>query len=257
MENSDEAPLPSELPKVAIIGAGVWGLLSARHLKDVADVKVFDAKEEIGGCWLYTDLTERNHPNPEKDAYYNLYGYFHSSLYYNLHTNLPKEWMTFKDFYHGKNSYFVHNHLFYLDPKDTPYIMHSQKFHNYLKAYALHYDLMKYISLNRTVISVKVDENIKHRIKIKHVPTNVKEEVEENEEYFDYVLLWNGHFTVPNIPNFPGKDTFSGVQFHVHSFRKFEQSDFNGKEVGSNHILYIHLHIIWIESKYIDSWRMD
>ena len=103
MESSSETKDPAKLLKIAIIGAGVWGLLSARHLKDIANITVYDAKEDIGGWWLYTDLTDRNHPNPENDAYFNLYGHFHSSLYHNLYTNIPKEWMTFKDFYHGKS----------------------------------------------------------------------------------------------------------------------------------------------------------
>ena len=100
--------------KIAIIGGGVSGLLSARHLKDIARIKVFEAREDIGGCWLYSEYNEKTHPDVESDAYYNLYGNLHSSLYHNLLTNTPKECMTFKDFYHSE---------------DTPYIMKAEQFH--------------------------------------------------------------------------------------------------------------------------------
>ena len=106
--------LVKSTPKIAIIGAGVSGLLSARHLKDIADIKVYESKADIGGCWLYSKYNERTYPDIEKNAYYKLYGNLHSSLYHNLLTNIPKQCMTFKDFYHSE---------------ETPYIMKSETFH--------------------------------------------------------------------------------------------------------------------------------
>jgi len=48
------------VPKVAIIGAGISGILSARHLQDTCDVKVFEARDTFGGLWNYTPENESN-----------------------------------------------------------------------------------------------------------------------------------------------------------------------------------------------------
>ncbi|CAI2366935.1 unnamed protein product [Moneuplotes crassus] len=206
-------------PKVAIIGAGVSGLISARHLKDIAHIKVYESKHDIGGCWLYTEESERNHPDLDSNAYYKLYGNLHSSLYHNLLTNIPKECMTWKDHYHHE---------------DTPYIMPSETFLEYIREYVDKFELSQYIEFNRTVTSlrrVEETEENSHKFKIEHIHTNTKEESEVVEEYFDYVMVCNGHFTKPNIPNFKGIDTFSGTQIHMHSLRRMESENFDDKNV--------------------------
>ncbi|CAI2366805.1 unnamed protein product [Moneuplotes crassus] len=207
------------VPKVAIIGAGVSGLISARHLKDIAHIKVYESKQDIGGCWLYTEESERNHPDLDSNAYYKLYGNLHSSLYHNLLTNIPKECMTWKDHYHHE---------------DTPYIMPSETFLEYIREYVDKFELTQYIEFNRAVTSlrrVEETEENSHKFKIEHVHTNTKEESEVVEEYFDYVMVCNGHFSTPKIPDFKGKDNFKGFQMHMHELRKMEPEDFDDKNV--------------------------
>jgi len=46
---------------------------------------------------------------------------------------------------------------------------------------------------------------------------------------FDYVIVATGHFSVPNIPSFPGMDKFPGRVLHSHSFRN--ASHFKDKKV--------------------------
>ena len=46
---------------------------------------------------------------------------------------------------------------------------------------------------------------------------------------FDYVIVATGHFSVPNIPSFPGIDKFPGRVLHSHSFRN--ASHFKDKNV--------------------------
>ncbi|CAI2366913.1 unnamed protein product [Moneuplotes crassus] len=203
-------------PKVAIIGAGVSGLLAARHLKDIADIKVYESREDVGGLWLYSEHSERSHPNLESNAFYNLYGCLQSSLYHNMITNAPKECMTFKDFKHSE---------------DTPYIMHSKTFYNYLKEYAAKFDLMRHIELNRTVTSLKAIKDKENRYRIQHICTNIKEDTEVVEDFFDHVVVCNGHCSVPNMPNFEGTDSFEGTQFHIHQLKKMEPQDFDEKAV--------------------------
>ena len=46
---------------------------------------------------------------------------------------------------------------------------------------------------------------------------------------FDYVIVETGHFSVPNIPSFPGMDKFPGRVLHSHFFRN--ASHFKDKKV--------------------------
>lgn len=39
-------------------------------------------------------------------------------------------------------------------------------------------------------------------------------------EYFDYVFVCNGHYTLPYVPEINGKETFVGKQIHSHNYRK-------------------------------------
>ena len=48
---------------------------------------------------------------------------------------------------------------------------------------------------------------------------------------FDFVLVWNGHFSLPHIPEFEGAETFEGTQYHVHEHREFKPEVFDGKSV--------------------------
>ncbi|RZC41099.1 FMO-like and/or NAD binding 8 domain containing protein, partial [Asbolus verrucosus] len=75
--------------RVAIIGAGPAGLVSAKHVTaEGMECEVFEMKPELGGTWIYTD-------DVDKDQY----GFpVYSAMYKNLVINLPKEVMGFPDF---------------------------------------------------------------------------------------------------------------------------------------------------------------
>ena len=205
-----------EKPKVVILGAGPTGLVAARHLKDVADVQVFESKEDIGGLWNYSDINEYNHPDLKSDMFYNLYGWLHGSIYKDLIMNLPKQWMTYKDF---------------CISKEYPTFMTHQQFHLYLQQYSEHFSLYDIIKFKTTVKSVKIDESAEHKYKVTTVPTDMKEGIEETISYYDYVVVWTGHYSVPQMPNFEGEDVFKGNLYHVHSFKKFTSEDFEDKNV--------------------------
>ena len=205
-----------EKSKVAIIGAGPTGLVTARHLKDVADVQVFESKESIGGLWNYSDINERNHPDLKSDMFYNIYGALHGSIYKDLVTNLPKQWMTYKDF---------------CISKEYPNMMTHQQFYLYLQQYSEHFNLYDIIKFKTTVKNVKVDESAEHKYKVTTVPTDMKEGIEETISYYDYVIVWNGHYSVPQMPNFEGEDVFKGSLYHSHLFRQFTKEDIEDKNV--------------------------
>ena len=201
-------------PKVCIIEAGPSGILAARHLKEVSHVQVFEAKNDIGGVWLYTDTTEFNDTDISNNWYYNLYGWLHPSMYKDLLTNIPKYMMTFKDFY-------MHS--------STPHIMTHWEFSKYLNSYADKFELRDYIKLNTIVKSVVVDETSPHRYWVKYGSVNMKEPIDDTTDLFDFVLVWSGRFYLPNIPDFEGKDKFKGTQLHIHNFRTLDPELFDDK----------------------------
>ena len=42
---------------------------------------------------------------------------------------------------------------------------------------------------------------------------------EDTDELFDYVVVATGHFSVPNVPQIEGIDTFPGRVIHGHDYR--------------------------------------
>lgn len=124
--------------------------------------------------------------------------------------------MTWKDHFH---------------PEETPHIMSAGAFHEYMKSYVEKYDLMQHISLGTTVTSLKVCPDSEHRFKLTHVPTDLKKGADFSVDFFDYVFVCNGHFTLPNVPEFEGRESFEGTQFHMHVLRELEPEDFDDKNV--------------------------
>lgn len=48
-------------------------------------------------------------------------------------------------------------------------------------------------------------------------------------EGFDHVIVATGHFSTPNVPEYPGFDTFPGRVMHAHDFR--DAQEFTGKDL--------------------------
>lgn len=71
--------------KIAVIGAGVAGLLAVKYAKNYSNVNVicYEKNSEIGGMWGYRDS------NKITD---------HSVIYKNLVTNFPNQLNDFEDF---------------------------------------------------------------------------------------------------------------------------------------------------------------
>ena len=204
-------------PKVLIIGAGMSGLICARHVKDDCDVTVVETRDNFGGQWYYTDKNEQNYPDIQNNAFYNLYGCLPSSLYAGVSLILPKFSMTFKDFPF---------------PDDAPHVLSAEQFYNYICEYVRHFDLEKYISYNTTVTKIKPVEGEERRYLVHTSPTDLtKAEEEKKEEFYDKVVICANHFSVPHIPDFEGLDEFEGVKMHMHHIKEVDPEIINGKNV--------------------------
>ena len=178
--------------RVAIIGAGAAGLTSAEELLRVGiDIVIFERADTVGGIWNYTTEVERDPlgqvPDEER---------IHASIYDGLRTNLPRDVMAFDDFPMGT-----------LDEDERRYPGH-RTIARYLANYAASRDLGRHIRFNARVTECRLhdDEWI--------VSTP------DATDRFDGLVVCNGHYSVPHVPDLPGIDGFNGRILHSHNYRE-------------------------------------
>jgi len=186
---------------VAVIGAGAAGLCAARHLIPLSSVRttVFEQASCVGGTWVYTDNVGQNeHGQP-----------IHSSMYKNLRTNLPKEVMAFPD-YPFQNS------------SGESFLHHSDVL-RYLEDYKKHFDIEKFIKYNMRISDVRPrisDGSTKWEVTANCLKTQQKE-----ISSFDYIMICNGHYSIPIVPDIPDISKYSGTFIHSHDYRSPEKFD--------------------------------
>ncbi|XP_046733360.1 flavin-containing monooxygenase 5-like [Silurus meridionalis] len=185
--------------RVAVIGAGCSGLTCIKCCLDEGLEPVcFESSDDIGGLWRFKET-------PEAER---------SSMYRSLVVNTSKEMMCFSDF---------------PIPAHYPNYMHHSKLMNYLRLYAEHFDLLKYIHFQTTVLSVRQGHDFSHtgewEVEIENRDGHKEKQV------FNGVLVCSGIFTHPVTPlsAFPGIDTFPGK--FCHSWEYKDSNSFQGKRV--------------------------
>ena len=78
--------------------------------------------------------------------------------------------------------------------------------------------------------------NIVHNEKNFEVTYRDKKNATYATDVFDYVIVANGHFSVPFIPEYPGMKAFPGRIMHSHDFRDAEEfRDKNVVVLGSSY----------------------
>lgn len=212
------------MQKVAVVGCGAAGLCVLRHLtipqkKDLLssdpirfEVVAFEQAPEIGGTWVYSPETG-----------YDAYGLpVHTSIYKNLRTNLPKDVMCFPDFPYKP---------------ELPSFLHHSDVCAYLKDYAQHFNLHKYIKLQTKVEAVEavpssdglLNNSVKWRVTYQNFSKKTSNNlaVKDDEanmisDVFDALIICNGHYSVPFIPEIQGKELFQGIVIHSHDYREPE-----------------------------------
>ena len=199
---------------VAVVGAGAAGLVAARQLKRVGlSPVVFEAAEALGGTWIYTDDVESDPVSVAPDR-----RRIHTSMYANLHTNLPRDLMAFREFpFDGRGGG---------DDSWPRFPSHDQVL-TYLSRYAAHFGLNDHIRLRTKVDAVvpldatdaawSGDDEPAAWL-VRSSPAGGVAE----EQRFDAVAVCNGHFSVPNVPELPGAESFGGATLHSHNYRRPE-----------------------------------
>lgn len=199
------------MTRIAIIGAGPCGLSQLRSFAtagldpaDAPEVVCFEKQDDWGGLWHYTwrtGLDQYGEP-------------VHGSMYRYLWSNGPKECLEFAD-------YTFDDHF----GKPIPSFPPREVLHNYITGRAEKSGVRDLIQFNTAVRHVGFDE-AKGQFQIT-VEDLTKQE--QRTEAFDYVVVATGHFSVPNIPHFPGIETFPGRVMHGHDFRSADE--FKGKDI--------------------------
>lgn len=88
----------------------------------------------------------------------------------------------------------------------------------YFESFADHFDLRRHIKFSHNVTCVVPIANEKWEISVKDLVNNVTE-----TKVYDAVLVANGHFSVPHIPEITGASEFGGKMLHSHDFRDAEK----------------------------------
>ena len=85
-----------------------------------------------------------------------------------------------------------------------------------LSARCKKYNVIDSITFDHAVRRVEFDDECKmFRVQV----TNVRTKLEKDVEMYDQVIVASGHFSTPNMPSFPGIESFPGRIFHSHDFR--------------------------------------
>ncbi len=219
--------------RVAVIGAGAAGLVTIRELRragigngDADEVVAFEAGAEVGGTWVYTDDVEGD-PLGRDPSGHRVLG----SMYASLRTNLPRDLMAFRDYpfdaAHG-------------DGKD------ARRFpgHGAVLAYLEHFakdldrefDALSSIRFETSVTRVTPPDGVGSGEASGGPGTWIVEsrgpgdEGGETRETFDAVIVCNGHFSDPFVPELPGMQNFGGTLLHSHSYR--HAAPFAGQRVA-------------------------
>ncbi|KAL0550360.1 hypothetical protein IC582_014868 [Cucumis melo] len=196
--------------RVAVIGAGAGGLVTARELgREGHQVVVFERNTRIGGTWVYSSEIESDplgvDPNRTR---------IHSSLYKSLRTNLPRELMGVRDYP------FVPREGEDRDPRRFPSHREVLK---YLEDFANEFGICKLVRFGTEVVFAGLEEVGKWRVEFRCENGDV------DEDLFDALVVCVGNYSQPRVAEIPGIDGWPGEQLHSHNYR--DPEPFRGKVV--------------------------
>ncbi|GMI98309.1 hypothetical protein like AT1G62620 [Hibiscus trionum] len=194
--------------KVAVVGGGMAGLLTAKELqREGHHVTIFEKADKVGGTWLYDSRVETDplglDPNRE---------IVHSSLYRSLRTNIPRRFMGSLDYPFLKKEGG--------DPRSFP---GHEEVLGFIQDFARDFGLMEFIRFGHEVVRVERVDEVSHEWVVGFRIREGESRWESKEEVFEAVVISNGKHTEPRIAEFPGRDTWPGLQLHSHNYRIPEQ----------------------------------
>ncbi|KAF7137154.1 hypothetical protein RHSIM_Rhsim07G0030500 [Rhododendron simsii] len=190
--------------KVAIIGAGVSGLVTARELlREGHRVVVYEKSNQPGGTWVYDTRVESDSLglDPKREI-------VHCSLYSSLRTNLPRPLMGFSDY--------PFTDRVYGDPRNFPGHEEVLKF---VKDFAREFGLTELIRFQTEVVRVERVESGNDDDDDDEWVVESRTSGASGEEEFQAVVVCTGHYAEPIVANLPGIEQWPGKQLHSHNYR--------------------------------------
>jgi len=209
-QNCETVLPPFDQPKVrvAVIGAGpsglsaLWAFKDAQNSVDNVEIVCFEKSDCIGGQWSFDPGIPQSSQT-------------HTSMYKDLWSNGPKE---------VGSEYPDYSHLEHFG-KPIPSHPPRAAIADYIRGRAKKYDLTDNIRFKVEVTSVTWDEpRRRFQLCSKNCDTGLLA-----REYFHFVIVANGHYSVPHTPKFAGLETFPGEVLHSKDFRDARR--FAGKRV--------------------------
>lgn len=198
-------------PSVAVIGAGAAGLVATRELRrEGLGVECYEAASKVGGIWQYDERAE-------DDPLGNGERRLHSSLYESLRTNLPREIMSFHDYGFIPAEWST----------DTRRFPRHEEVRAYLESFADDFGIADCVSFNRKVVSAELERAGAPLWRVTSQATGHSEQAQEKGH--SALVVCNGHYSTPFVPEIPGQETFPGTQIHSHNYRRPES--FQGKRI--------------------------
>ncbi|KAJ4982594.1 Thiol-specific monooxygenase 6 [Stagonosporopsis vannaccii] len=227
---------------IAVIGAGPSGLVAARYLRAeqaFTKIALFEQRSRDGGIWNYTsderaeDLFTVPQTNPfgkNQDPIWkekgtsggstdvarsaDRYPAFVSPMYERLETNIPRGLMGFKG----------------LDwPQESQLFPKHQTVLKYIEDYGKDVqDLVRYSTQITNVMPQSSDAASAWSVTLRNLQTS-----EVTTETYDAVVVANGHFITPYIPDIPGIAEWNEAHPDLISHSKYYRrpEEFKGKKV--------------------------
>ncbi|RKU01151.1 potassium transporter [Burkholderia sp. Nafp2/4-1b] len=197
--------------RVAIIGAGPSGMAQLRAFQsaqakgaDIPQLVCFEKQRDWGGMWNYTWRTGTDEFGEP----------VHGSMYRYLWSNGPKECLEFAD-------YTFEEHF----GKPIASYPPREVLWDYIKGRVEKAGVRPYIRFGTVVRQIAFDDaSGRFTVTVHDLDNDVV-----YAEDFDYVVNACGHFSTPNLPSFPGFDSFGGRILHAHDFR--DALEFKDKDI--------------------------
>ncbi|KAJ3323810.1 hypothetical protein HDV06_001180 [Boothiomyces sp. JEL0866] len=208
----------SDETRVCIIGAGASGLIAAHKLLQAnISFDIYEQKPHLGGVWHYDPAPLSNEQlikdykgNTDHVSINRNEAEIPSALYPSLHTNLPAELMGIRDYpFHSEVQFPTHDRVL-----------------EYLESFAKSKGIYPLVKFNHQVEKI---ENKK--VTVNGVTTE-----------YDYIMICNGHYAIPRIPNIQGLQEFKGKVLHSQEYRTpiggrvlVIGGSYSGKDIAREH----------------------